>query len=305
MIAILLTIIVSIAAGAASERRWGEDSRRAGRAILTTMLFALVPFESFFNIAHLHLSAGVGAGIGLAYLVLAIVGLAGWVIARRLLDLTPASSATFVCTVMVANTAYLGLPLVSTLLGQSQLPTAVAYDTLVGGPILLFVGFGLGAAFGTRAGTGRRQRTKAFLARNPPLLAVIAGLAAPASLAPAIMVSAAHVVVYALLPLGFYVLGVNLASAAQRGLLSLSEDMRAPVMSAIALRMLLVPALLSGFSPLVGLPHAYLLQSAMPSGINTLIVAQAYGLDLRLASTTIAWSTLVAVVAVIATTILI
>lgn len=297
MIPIVLAIVACTAIGVSSERIDGERSRRWARAILTAMLFVLVPYESFFNIAGLHLSTGVGAGLALAYVTLATVGLAAWLIARRGFTLSRPSAATFVCTVIVANTAYLGLPLCSVLLGAHQLPTAVAYDTLVSGPVLLFAGFGLGAAFGTRAGTGARERGRSFLARNPPLLAVIAGLLAPPELTPHVLVQSAHVVVYGLLALGFYVLGVNLASAAESGLLALSPTLRAPVASAVALRMLAVPALLFGLSRFIHLPHPYLLQAAMPSGINTLIIAHSYGLDLRLASTTIAWGTLVAVLA--------
>ncbi|HEY7934936.1 MAG TPA: AEC family transporter [Solirubrobacteraceae bacterium] len=298
MILILLTILGATAAGVGSEHRWGEHSRRLARSTLTAMLFVLVPFESFFNIAHLRLNAGVGAGIALACLAIAIAGLCASLLARRVFHMRAPVAATFICTVVVSNTGYLGLPLASTVLGSGQLPTAVAYDTLVSGPMLLLGAFGLGAAFGTRSGQTASERRRAFLLRNPPLLAVIAGLAAPASLAPSALVSAAHVVVYALLPLGFFVLGVNLASAGESGLLRLDKRLRAPVASAIALRMVLTPALLIGFSLLVDIPHAYLLQSAMPCGINTLIVAHAYGLDLRLASTTIALGTLAAVLAV-------
>jgi malate permease and related proteins len=299
MILIVIAIIACTAIGVSSERTAGERARRSSRTILTLMLFVLVPFESFFNIARLHLSATVGAGIGLAYLALAITGAIAWIMARRLYGLSQSSAATLVCTAILANTTYLGLPLVSALLGPSHLPTAVAYDTLVSAPMLLFVGFGLGAAFGTRAGVGARERSRAFLMRNPPLIAVIGGLLAPSWLAPHVMVAAAHVVVYALLGLGFYVLGVNLATAAEDRLLTLSPAQRAPVATAIALRMLCVPALLFCFSRLVHLPHAYLLQAAMPSGINTLIIVHVYGLDQRLASAAIAWSTLVAVAGVI------
>jgi predicted permease len=300
MILIVVAILVCTTIGVSSERADGARARRSAKTILTLMLFVLVPFESFFNIARLHLSANVGAGIGLAYLALAIVGVVAWVLARRFYGLSQSTAATMVCTVIVANTTYLGLPLVSALLGQSRLPTAVAYDTLVSSPMLLFVGFGLGASFGTSAGVGARERGRAFLMRNPPLIAVIGGLLAPSWLAPHVLVQAAHVVVYGLLGLGFYVLGVNLATAAEDRLLTLSADQRAPVASAVALRMLGVPALLFCFSRSVHLPHAYLLQAAMPSGINTLIIVHSYGLDQRLASATIAWSTLLAVLAVMA-----
>ena len=42
---------------------------------------------------------------------------------------------------------------------------------------------------------------------------------------------------------------------------------------------------------IVRLPDAYLVQAAMPSGINSLVIAHAYGLDLRLTSAVLAWST--------------
>jgi predicted permease len=45
------------------------------------------------------------------------------------------------------------------------------------------------------------------------------------------------------------------------------------------------------------IPHAYFVEAAMPTGINALVVSHAYGLDLRLASAALAWSTAVAVVA--------
>lgn len=299
MILIVSAIIACTATGVASERWAGDASRRASGVILTLMLFVLVPFESFFNIARLHMTDGVGVGIGLAYLAMAIAGSSAWLVARRGFGLPAASAATLVCTVIIANTAYLGLPLSSTLLGSGQLPAAVAYDTLVGGPMLLFAGFGLGAAFGTRVGATARERGRAFLLRNPPLLAVVGGLLAPQALAPEMLVQAAHVVVYGLLVLGFYVLGVNLASAAEHGLLRLAPEQRAPLASAVALRMALLPAIIGVCSLAVHMPRAYLLQAAMPSGINTLIIAHTYGLDLRLASTTIAWSTVVAVVVTI------
>ncbi len=70
----------------------------------------------------------------------------------------------------------------------------------------------------------------------------------------------------------------------------------------LALRLLVAPALMLGLSALiVDVPDAYLVQAAMPSGINTLIVAHVYGLDLRLAAGAIAWTTTVVVtVAVVA-----
>jgi predicted permease len=81
--------------------------------------------------------------------------------------------------------------------------------------------------------------------------------------------------------------------------------MTAPVASAIALRLLIAPAVLLALAaPLVSLPDAYVLMAAMPTGINTLVVAHVYGLDLRIAAGAIAWSTAIVVAAGVAASLL-
>jgi hypothetical protein len=66
---------------------------------------------------------------------------------------------------------------------------------------------------------------------------------------------------------------------------------------AILLRAGLAPLILAGLSLLVvRVPHAYLLQAAMPSGINSLVVGHAYGLDQRLIATIIVWSTMLTLI---------
>jgi hypothetical protein len=159
-------------------------------------------------------------------------------------------------------------------------------------------GLAIGAAFGTRAGASRRDRLRTYLLRNPPLIAAVAGLLAPASVAPAGVVDAVHVVIYVLLVTGFYALGVNLAAEAEEGFLRLA--LTRPVAVAVGLRLVVAPALLAGLSAIIiAVPHAYLFQAAMPTGINSLVVAHNYGLDLRLTSTALAWTTALAVVAAI------
>ena len=65
-----------------------------------------------------------------------------------------------------------------------------------------------------------------------------------------------------------------------------------PMGAAILLRLMLAPLLLLLLAaPLIDLPPAYLLLAAMPAGINGLTVAHAFGLDLRFAAASIAWTT--------------
>ena len=50
-------------------------------------------------------------------------------------------------------------------------------------------------------------------------------------------------------------------------------------------------------APLIDLPAAYRLLSAMPSGINSMVVAHAYGLDMEIAAEAVTWSTAIVVAA--------
>jgi malate permease and related proteins len=291
MILVALAVLASTAFGVVSEHRFA-GAPRAARSALGLMLYVLVPFVSFVNIAHLRLSAGAGIGLVAAYVAIAAAGTAAWVIGTRWLRLSrPAVGALILCVVVV-NTGYLGLPMAVALLGTHALGSAVGYDQIVSGPMLLLVGFAVGAAFGVRAGNTPRERFKAFITRNPPLLAVIAGLIAPASLAPPVLVKASHVVVALLLPLGFFAVGVNLSAERREDQAPLLERPDRRVAVAVGLRVCAVPLVLAGVSALIiRLPSAYLLQAAMPTGINSLIVGHAYGLEQRLIATIIVWST--------------
>lgn len=66
----------------------------------------------------------------------------------------------------------------------------------------------------------------------------------------------------------------------------------------LGVRLVIAPALMLALSALTfDVPDAYYVEAGMPTGINALVVAHAYGLDLRLTSAALAWSTAVAVVA--------
>lgn len=292
---VVAAIVVAVAAGVGAERRWSARSQREARRALDVMLFVLLPFITFFVVARTAFTTGVVAGLGLAYVELAIVGVLAWLTATRLLRLPDRSAGVVIIAVVLANTGYLGVPLNAALFGREALGPALTYDALVSGPMFYVTAFAIGAAFSTR-GEPVGARARAFFTRNPPLIAVLAALVAPDALAPEALVDVAEVLVIALLPVGFFVLGVNLAAEAEEGALRFPPRMTRPIAATVALRLVAAPLLLMALAaPLVALPDAYLVQAAMPSGINTLVVAHAYALDVRLASGAIAWSTTLAV----------
>ncbi len=296
---------VAIAAGTAigvwSERRWPQGAALAARRALVLMLYVLLPPVIFFNLAAAEIDVAHGIGLVLGLIACSLTSLLAWWVASRVLRLTRPQTGAVVCTVLSVNTGYLGYPLTVALLGHDQLSTAVLYDVLVTGPCLLLGAFAVGAAFGTKAGEGPRQRLAAFFTRNPPLYAAIAGLLAPSSLAPDALVDLSQALVVAILPIGFFAVGATLAENAEHGELPMPPRLTRPVGLALVCRLAIGPALLMLLAaPLIELPAAYRLLSAMPSGINSMVVAHAYGLDMEITAEAVIWSTTIVVAAALA-----
>jgi predicted permease len=290
-------IALAATAGVLAERREPERAASLARRALVASVYTLLPFATFFNLARLEFTTDVGVGILLGWVAIAAAAGLAWVAGRLVLGLSRAATGALIVCTLVPNSGYLGYPLTASLLGFGSLGEAVAYDILVAAPSLLLLAFAVGAAFGERAGEGVRERTIAFFTRNPPLYAAVAALLAPDALAPDALVDASRVAVVALLPLGFFAVGAILAEEARIGELPLSFRLRAPVASALGLRLAVAPGLLYLLAlPLIDLPGPYLLLAAMPCGINTLVVAHLYGLDARLTAESVAWSTAIAVV---------
>jgi predicted permease len=301
---VLLTIaaiVVSGSAGVAAERRWPASAVGWARRLLVISLYTLLPFVVFFNLARVHLNADLTGGLVIGWVaILAATGLA-WLTGTRLLKLERPAVGSLICATLLPNSGYLGYPLCASLLGFHALGQAVVYDVIVVGPSLLLLGFGAGATFGHRAGEGVRERLIAFFTRNPLLYAAIAGLLAPESLAPDVLVDISRGAVIALLPIGFFAVGAVLAEEVEEGTLELSSPFHPPVGATILLRLAIAPGLLLLLSlPFIDLPGPYLLLAAMPCGINTLLVAHVYGLDAKLAAQAVAWTTAIAVVAALA-----
>jgi malate permease and related proteins len=302
---IVAAIIASTGAGVWAELRYGGRAGVASKRALLFVLYVVLPPVTFFNLARVHIDANVGAGIGLAYLALAGAAVLAWIVATRVLRLGRPAAGSVICCALVANTGYLGYPLVAALLGFHRLSEAVVYDVLVSAPALLLGAFSVGAAFGERAGETLGQRVRAFFVRNPPLYAAALALVAPNALAPDALVDASRVAIVAILPLGFFAVGTALTEESAEGASPVPPAFDSPVALAVATRLIVAPALLYLLAlPLIDLPGPYLLLAAMPCGINTMVVTHAYGLDLRISAGAVAWSTAIAVAAIIPISIL-
>jgi predicted permease len=298
--AVVAAIVISTAAGVWAEHRWRERAGIGARRALLFVLYVVLPPATFFNLARADIGRDAGIGLGIAVLALLLAAAIAWFLASRVLRFRRATVGSVLSCVFVANTGYLGYPLVAVLLGFDALSEAVVYDIVVASPALLLAAFSVGAAFGDRAGEGVGERVRAFFTRNPPLYAAILALIAPDALAPDVLVDASRIAIVAILPVGFFAVGAALAEEAEEGKVGFPPRFDPPVATAVGVRLLLAPALLYGLAaPFIELPDTYLLLAAMPCGLNTMIVTHAYGLDLRVAAGAIAWSTAIAIAAIV------
>lgn len=285
-------MIVAAGAGAFFAHRRPEQSETSAKRIMDVVLWVLIPPVLFFNLVHFELTTKIGTALALAYVGnFIVIGLA--LVAARALRLTrPQTGAMIVCA-LLGNTAYLGYPFVTAALGIDELGTAVSYDILVSMPFILFVGFGVGAAFGTVA-ESTRERVISYFTRNPLIYATALALAAPDSWSPGWAVDASRVLVFAILPLGFFTVGIVMLRESEDDKLGFPPKLTAPVATTVLLRL----AVVSGFLVLVNktvseIPDAYVIEAAMSVGVNNLLLANNYGLDRKLAAGAIVWSTMI------------
>ncbi len=294
MLWIAIVITVSTVVGAAAEIRSNGRAAELSRRTLLAFLYTLLPFIIFFNVSRAEIDLDRAGGIVFGWVALAIgVGVVH-LVCSRLLHLDRVRTGTLMTCTCVSNTGYLGYPAVIALLGRDDLPDAVIYDLGVALPALLLGAFSIGAAFGTEAGETFRERVRAFFVRNPPLGAAVAGLIVPDAFAPDLLVDLARIFVIALLPVGFFAVGTLLGQAPPGERLPRPEP---PIAVVAVAKIGLVPAVLALLAaPLFDLPPAYLLMAAMPSGLNSMIVAHAYGFETRLVAEAVVWTTAIVVV---------
>lgn len=301
MLPIILTVLAAVAVGVTIERRENDLAHRVRLRLVQSMLWVLVPFVAYVNIARADLTVDAVLSLAIAASAIVTAGALMWRLARGPFALPrPSAGAAIVCTIQ-ANTAYFGLPLCAALFSHEELAQAVVYDGLVSLPMFVLGSYGVGARFGHAAAAGGivAQLRVGFL-RNPVLFAVLAGLLVPDAWAPEALVTPSRLAVLALLPISFVIVGITLGDEAKDGTLRVPPPLTRPIAAIVALRMGFVVGVLALAGALiVDVPAPFYVLAAMPVGVNTVLVGHATGLDLRLTASSIAWATTVALVGVL------
>jgi malate permease and related proteins len=294
VIAVVAVTLTAAGAGIVALRRWGPRATRAAELGLSANLWLILPIVTFFNAARFKYSAEVGVGIVFAYGGLAMSLALAYVLARRL-GLEDHTRGAFLCASFVTNTGFLGLPFTAALLGYDDLPEAIAYDLAVSAPSLLVVAFAIGAYYRHEHHVAERG-VRAFLTRNPALYAALAGLVVPDSLAPDVAVDASRALVVLMAPIGFFALGV-FASQGDGERFRFPPRLTTPVLVVSILKLCVPVSVVAICAELVHpVPDAYLVQAAMPTGLNTLLLVSAYRLDREITAGAIVYTTAVVLV---------
>lgn len=299
VIAIAGSTIVALLSGIMIERRWSGAAKVVSARLLEGVVYVVMPLVVFFTVIGLKMTPSLGVGIAFGWAERLVVLAIAWIVGSRILKLSRPQTGALMASVAIANTGYLGIPLTSLVLGQDQIGLAVIYENLINVPVVLLIGFGVGAAFGTKAGRTTGERVRSFLVKNPPLYALIAAILVPHSASPSWGPDLAHSLALAIAPVGFFALGVNLMlEHDETGVRVFPPPLTKPVITAVALRLAVAPAVMLLLSTaLIDAPDTFKLEAGMPAGINALVVAHMYGLDMRITVGAIAWSTSLVVAA--------
>lgn len=293
MILIAAAVVVAMIAGMQARRATERTDAFVTRA-LDLVLYVLLPVIAFAFASRLELTVATFVGLLGGYALIAVVGVLAWQLSRRL-GLGRKQQGALVLSVILANTGYLGLPTAITILGRDEFPQAVAWDSFISQPMALLVApFIAGAFAGVHEDRHAGQQLVAILRRAPALPALAIGLIVPGHWVADWFFDLATYAVYGILPLGFFAVGATL----QRLRVDAEPPPRKAVALAVGLRIAVAPAL---FAALVLVlpeePRAFMLQAAMPCGINALVIGHGFDLDRGLTSLAIAWSTGIVLVA--------
>lgn len=295
MIAIVATMVVCGVLGGAFANWRPESSEAFAKRLMDFVLWVIIPPLLFFNLAHYEFTAQTGKALALAWLgSLLLLGLA-FLVAHRL-PLTRPQIGAFVCCAVMGNTAYLGYAFAGAALGTDEIETAIIFDIVVMLPSLIFIAFSIGAAYGSHAESAR-DRFKSFFTRNPLIYTAALALLAPDSFSPDWARELTHYLVYAILPLGFFALGIVVRHESEVDRLAFPPKLTLPVAAASVLKLAVLPVFLLAMNAWVAkIPTAFVLQAMMPTGLNNLLLANNYGLDRKLTASVIVWTTLVVAV---------
>jgi malate permease and related proteins len=272
----------------------GIDRHRVRHALSIAVLHFFLPALAFGLVATTRADRSFLV-VPLTAVVVTLAGLAAGIAVYRFLPLfreTPrAAIGVLLISASFGNVTYLGLPVITETLGGRYGYIAILYDLLATTPILLTIGMLIAARFGSGVSVSLAASLKRVL-RLPPIWGVVAGVgvhALPVAV-PQALLDAAQLMGRAVIPVMIFTVGLAL---------DFRDIKRLPVaVPALVLKLFLAPVLAWLIAKWLGLDgdplKAIVIEGAMPVMVLSLVVADEFELDVQLAATCIAVSTIAA-----------
>jgi len=224
--------------------------------------------------------------------VVTLLGIAAGFAAYKLIpwftNITRPALGVLVLAASFGNVTYLGLPVITEILGAQRGYVAILYDLLAATPILLTVGVFIAARYGRGDSVSFALSIRRVL-RLPPLWGVAAGIAVHivGIAIPQIVLETAGLMGKAVIPIMTFTVGLAL---------DFSDLRRLPIaIPALALKLGAAPVLAWWFGSRFGLTgeelKAVTIEGAMPVMVLSLVIADEFDLDVQLAAMCITVST--------------
>ena len=246
----------------------------AAETLNKVVLYVCLPAAVLTYVPRLQLDASLLGLMATPWLLM----LATWALvslATRVFGFARDVHAVLLICVALANSSFIGYPMVRALLGDAALPYAVVYDQF--GTFLLLSTFGLlvlARYSGDRPPTALQVLGR--IGRFPPLWALLFALLLMPAQPPSWIGTALKQLSDAMLPLVMLAVGLSIQLRLRR------EELR-PLAVGLLLKLLVLPALALPLSWAVGMQGLMLKASVLESAMPTMITAAALAISHRLA----------------------
>ena len=255
------------------------------------VLYVCLPAAVLIYVPRLHLDISLIGLVATPWLLM-LCTLAAVSLATRVFGFARDVHAVLLICVALANSSFIGYPMVRALLGDHALPYAVVYDQF--GTFVLLSTFGL---YVIARYSGDTPPTAAQIllriAKFPPLWALLFALTLMPEQPPAWIGTGLKQLADAMLPLVMLAVGFSIQ-------LRLPLDELRPLGIGLLLKLLVMPALALPISWAFGLHgtmlQANVLESAMPTMITAAALAMSHRLAPRLAAALVGYGILLSLV---------
>ncbi|MGB9608283.1 MAG: AEC family transporter [bacterium] len=267
---------------------WGA---REGVVFSRTVLYVTLPCFILLALAGAKLTKDALIIPIVFFLASLICGLIGFFLSR-FLHLPPSSTGTFILSTSIANTGFLGYPVIQGLYGAKGLAWAAIIDQFGMALPLNTLGIAIASHYGENEESQNRFLT---LLKSPPFIACIVALfligrPIPSFLHP--LWRSMELLRDATVPLIMLFLGISLRPS------NLSNRWL-PLSLACLIKLFLQPLLVYSLALSLGLSHLSLrvsvLQACMPTALMTVVFSEQFKLDLELASGVVFLTTLLSI----------